>query len=307
MKLLLEQVSSFFTPSHKKPIDEHLISDSTTRRLLEDAEDLLIRITENLPKNNQNKTITRKQPEWKIKVKIKQTMIIITLTDQKKSTAPINKRIVIRCYRKYIKADNGVGVCKEASIHYIKDGRAQIRSVKDSPLFRTLFYRIHYLDSALANDITLLQETSKAMLQQQETLLKTSDGHDILFLIEEAKRYQKLLKHFQVDPAIENRLGRILQQANQLQDDFSLLDFEERHVVRRMLREDIPSLLHTFISLTAEHQAAQIENIYMTLTKMELTLIDFNEKLEKERVSRMDYLFQLQSLRYDRNTKQKRN
>ncbi|GAE29083.1 hypothetical protein [Halalkalibacter hemicellulosilyticus] len=297
---MMEELRSFFTPAHKKPVEEHLIRDSVTRRLIEDTEELLVRIAENKPKST--KVIKRKQREWSIKVKMKQPTIQVIMTDTKHSTAPIKKRITIICYRKYIKAVNGVGVCKEASIHYLKDGRSQTRSIKDSPLFQTLFYRIHYLDSVLSNDLSTLTETPKSLLQQQEQLLKTSDHNQLHLLLDEAKRYKQLLSKFQVDPSIEHRLQRILEHSSLLADDFMMLDFEEKHIVRRMLREDIPSLLHTYISLSTKHQLEQKENVYLTLFKMELTLIDYKEKLEKERVTRMDQLFKLQSMRYDRNS-----
>ncbi|WP_062046882.1 hypothetical protein [Bacillus sp. JCM 19034] len=295
---LMHELRSFFTPAHKKPVEEHLIRDSTTRRLIEDAENLLVRISENKPKNTN--VIKRKQREWSIKVKLKQQMIHVIMTDSKHSTAPIKKRFTIICYRKYVKANDGVGVCKEASIHYLKDGRSHTRSIKDSPLFQTLFYRIHYLDSVLSNEISTITESPKSLLQHQEQLLKTSDHNQLHVLIDEAKRYKQLLAKFQVDPSIEHRLARILEHSSMLVEDFAMLDFEERHTVRRMLREDIPSLLHSYISLSTKHRLEQQENVYLTLFKMELTLIDYKEKIEKERVARMDQLFKLQSMRYDR-------
>jgi len=119
-------------------------------------------------------------------------------------------------------------------------------------------------------------------------------------LLEESRRYVQAVKQFSLDPVIESRLTRLLQQADKLKEDFLLLDFEERHIVRRMFKDDIPSLIHTYLSLSVKHQLEQKENLYITLTKMELTLIDYVDRLEKLRVDRMNHLLRLQSIRYDK-------
>ncbi|TWI58934.1 hypothetical protein [Halalkalibacter nanhaiisediminis] len=296
----MNKIQFFFTPSHKKPVDDHILRDRTTRNLIEDTEELLVRMVKNAPSYNKKRTIKRKQKEWFIKVKVSHTFITVTMMDLKHSTSPINKRMVITCYRRYMKAIDGVGVCKEASIRYIKDGRAQTRSIRESPLLHSLFYRIHHLDLAYSNERVGSAQTSKELLANQQQLLQTTSANDVTLFVEEARRYIDTVKQFTVDPAISNRLQRIIAQAHKLQDDFQLLDFEERHTVRRMFREDIPTLIHTFLSLSMKHQLEQKENVYVALSKMELTLIDYVEQLEKLRVERMDYLLKLQALRYDR-------
>lgn len=296
----MTKIQDFFTPSHKKPVDEHILRDRTTRKLIEDTEELLMRMTQNAPPSNKKRTIRRKTKEWTIKVKVNHTFITVMMFDQKHSPAPIKKRIIITCFRKYMKAKDGVGVCKEASIRYMKDGRVQTRSVRESPVLHTLFYRIHHLDLAFANEQVTPGTTSQAILANQQQLLKTATGTDVALLVEEAKRYIDTVKQFTVDPTIENRLERLIHQAHKIKDDFELLDFEERHTVRRMFREDIPSLLHTFLSLSVKHQLEQKEKVFVALSKMELTLIDYTERLERLRVERMDYLLKLQSLRYER-------
>ncbi|WP_227936258.1 hypothetical protein [Alkalihalobacillus deserti] len=298
---LIDKVKFFFTPNHKKPIDEHLIRDKSTRSLVEDTEKLLVRLAQNAPSYNKKRTVRRKQKEWLIKVKITHTFISVVMIDQKNSTSPIKKRFVIRCYRKYMKAKNGVGLCKEAHIHYIKDGRAHIRSVRESPIFHTLFYRIHQLDLAYSNESVTMGQPSKELLTNEQTLLQETSSKDLMLLLEQSKRYVQTVKQFSLDPVIESRLQRLLQQAEKLKDDFLLLDFEERHTVRRMFKDDIPSLIHTFLSLSLKHQLEQKENLYIALSKMELKLIDYVYRLEELRVDRMNHLLRLQSLRYDKN------
>ncbi len=295
---MLETIRSFFTPAHKKTVDDYILMDATTRNLIKDTEELLVRIADNAPSHNRNRTVRRRQKEWFIKVKVTQTFITVTMADTKYSTSPIKKRIFIKCYRRYMKSEGGVGVCKEARIHYLKDGKAHVRSVRESPLFQSIFYRIHHLDLAFSNERVDAVSSAKQALLNEERLLKTANLNDISLLIEESKRYTESVKRFLADATIEHQLQRIIDHVKKLQDDFMLLDFEERHVVRRMLREDIPSLLHTYLSLSPKHQLEHRENVYVTLSKMELTLIDYVEQLEQLRVDRMNHLLKLQSLRY---------
>ncbi|NEU31212.1 hypothetical protein GN156_10510 [bacterium LRH843] len=295
----LNKIQSFFTPAHKKPVDEHIIRDRTTQSLIDDTEQLLIRMAKNAPSYNKRQTIRRKQKEWLIKVKITYSYITVIMMDLKTSTSPIKKRFHIICHRRYMRSKDGVGECKEASIRFIKDGRAHIRSIKESPLFHNLFYHIHHLDLVYSNESMNSVETSLDLFSTQYNRLQ-SNTNDFSLLLEEANRYVKSLKQFTTDPAIDNRLNKIIQRASALQEDFAFLDFEERHIIKRMLKEDIPSLMHTYLSLSMMNQLEQKENIYVTLTKMELTLIHYTEHLEKLKVERMDYLLKLQALRYDK-------
>lgn len=301
MQSLLNDIKYFFTPSHKKPVDEHIVQDRTTRLLIEDTEKLLIRMAEHAPPQNQKRVIRRKQKEWTIKVKVTHTFISVQMQDLKTSSSPIKKQIMIICHRKYMKSSNGVGVCKEATIRYMKDGRAHIRSIRETVVFNRLFYQIHHLDLAFSNETHHDEKPSKELIEAQHHTLKSIAGQDIALLIDEGQRYIRSMFTFSIDPTIENRLNRIIQTAKKLQVDFNLLEFEERHTVRRMLREDIPSLLHTYFSLSLKHQLEQTENVYIALTKMELTLMEYVERLEKLRVERMEHLLKLQSIRYNKS------
>ncbi|MDT8859942.1 hypothetical protein N0O92_06830 [Alkalihalobacillus sp. MEB130] len=296
----LDKMKLMFTPAHKKPVEDHIIRDTVTRKMVEDAEELLMRMAKNAPPSNQKKSVRRKQKEWTIKVKVTHKWISVIMLDQKQSTSAVKKRIVIVCYRKYMKAKNGIGVCKEASIRYMKDGRAQIRSIRDSSLFQSTFYRIHQVDAAFSNDSITYEQTSKELLTNQQTQLQDTKSTDLLYLLEEAKRYVQTVQQFSVDPLIESRMQRLIQQGEKLQDDFSLLDFEERHVVRRMFKEDVPTIVHTYLSLSLKHQLEHKEDLYVALSKMELTLIGYVERLEQLRVQRMNHLLKLQQIRYDK-------
>jgi hypothetical protein len=298
--LLQSPMFRFLTPAHKRPVEEHLLKDAATQTLIHQTEDLLERMLERADGQNKPRIIRRKHKAYKIKIKINHKQILIKMNDTKHTNAAIHKRITIICYRKYLKAKNGVGLCREASIHYLKDGRAHVRKVSDSPLFNGLFYRIHRLDEAYSNG------ASGALTPLELNSLQSaglSHQQDFRLIRQEASRYLDTVKQFTVDPLIENRLQRILRQTEKLQEDFELLDYEEKHTVRRMLKEDIPKLLNTFLSLSVKNQLDHKEDVFVSLSQMELTLISYHEQLEEKRMEKMNHLLRLQKIRYEKDRK----
>lgn len=287
----------FFTPSHKKTIDAHLLSDDTTSRVIADTERFLSKLVDKADGRNQKRNLRRKQKEWTIKLRIQYKFIKLQINDSKYSSSPVHKRVTITIHRKYIKAESGVGAIKEAKIYFLKDGRSHVRSLKDSPQFRGIFYQLFRLDHAYVHGGKQVK-TSLELLSNQEKQLSASYTDDIRLLVEEGKRYVETVKQFSIDGLIENRLIRIIQHTQKLQDDFHFLDFEERHTVRRMLREDIPKLLNMYLSLSLKHQLEQKENVFVSLSKMELTLITYTQSLEEVRLEHMNHLIRLQSKRY---------
>ncbi|WP_088102142.1 hypothetical protein [Halalkalibacter urbisdiaboli] len=299
MKSLAEILQHLFTPAHRRPIDEHLLREEATREMITEAEELLNRMTDKADGKNRKQTIKRKQKNWLIKVKVTQQTIKVFMKDTKFSNSAVHKRITIVCFRKYVKSKDGVGICKMASIHYVKDGRAHVRSIKESPLFQGIFFRIHRLDEAFIHGGSLPSlEVTASSLKHQASLTE-----DVRLLHDEAKRYVDTLKTFTVDPLIENRLVKLIEQLKKLQADFDLLDYEEKHTVRRMFRQDIPQLMNTFLALSLKHQLEQKEDVFVSLSRMELTLIDFQEQLEKARMEKMEHLIRLQTLRYERQNR----
>ncbi|WP_100407273.1 hypothetical protein [Bacillus solitudinis] len=295
MNMLANTLLEMFTPAHRRPVDEHLLRDEATRLLISNTEQLLNVMIEKANGQNKKLTFKRKHKNWRLKIKASQKFIKVIMNDSKHSTAPIHKRMTIVCYRKYIKSKQGVGFCKEATIQYIKDGRAHVRSIKESTTFHGVFFRIHRLDEALIHGGPPLQTHTNYSASFQGTLTE-----DVRILLDETKRYLESINVFSLDPLIESRLKRIADQASKLEVDFQLLDFEEKHTVRRMLREDIPHLMNAFLSLSLKHQLEQKEEVFVTLSKMELTLIDYQEQLEKSRIERINHLLRLQAIRYER-------
>ncbi|GAF67064.1 hypothetical protein BTS2_3972 [Bacillus sp. TS-2] len=289
----------FFTPAHRRAVDEHLLRDEATAKLIQEAEKVLDQLIKKAPNHNQKRNIRRKHKQYTIRLKVNHKYIKLNLNDTKYSVSPIHKRVTIICYRKYVKSKNGVGFCKEASIHYIKDGRSHLRSIRDSSSFHGLFFRIHRLDEAFVHGSSDAKGTLE-LLSVQEERLQSTKSENLGHLIEESKRYFDSVIHFSLDPLIENRLNRLVTQIAKLVPDFDLLDYEEKHIVRRMLKEDVPKLLNTYLSLSTKNQLNQKDNIFVALSKMELTIIDFQNILEKARVERMNHLIRLQELRYNR-------
>ncbi|MED4127011.1 MULTISPECIES: hypothetical protein [Shouchella] len=286
----------FFTPAYKRPVDDHIIQDETTTRLINDTERLLKRMTENATGKNERKNIRRRQKDWDIRVKINYNYIRLIVADTKNSRSPIHKRLRIVCYRKYIKSSNGMGKIKEATIHYLKDGRTHVRSLLNVSHFKGILYGIHQLDLAYVG--TKSTEVSLERLSGHEQQLKSEHANDIRVLVQEAKRYVQAMDTLSIDPMLDNRLQRILTHVGKLEDDFQLFDFEDKHTVRRLLREDIPNLMGAFFALSKQNQLEQRDNVFVSLSKMELSLIRLLEELEKTKIERMNHVMRLQELRY---------
>ncbi|TES57796.1 hypothetical protein E2L07_02015 [Halalkalibacterium halodurans] len=299
MKMLQEwPFFHLFVPNARKPVDLHIVSDQATRELIADTERILTKLIEQSNGKNMKRSVRRKHKERRIHVKLNHKHIRVMMFDTKYSTAAVKKKIYIDCYRKYVKAKDGIGKTKEASIYYMKDGRSHVRSIRESPLFKGIFYHINRLDEAFLGVQSSKEASISALTIGHQERTATSQN-DLQLLHLETERFIQQLSHFALDPLLESRLKRIASQTEKLVPDFQLLDFEKRHTVRRMLREDIPNLLTTYLSLTTQHQLNQKENVFVTLSKMELTLISLNEELEKARVERMEHLLRLNELRYD--------
>ncbi|MFV8828295.1 hypothetical protein [Alkalihalobacterium sp. APHAB7] len=282
-------------PDRLRPVQDEILSDEATLETLHEAERILEHVIKQSGKYSKNRTVKKKHHEYVITVKIKKKMISLTILDTYYSKSKYKKRIYIQCYRKYFKADHGVGKCKEASIHYTKNKKTFVRSVKKSPFTQNLFYKIDKLDDALLGQL-IQSDNKEENYTPQTNQLKSND--QVKSLVMETNRLISHTRKLHIDPLIEKRLEQIIDHTEMLLPDFSLLEIEERHMMKRMLNEDIPNLVHTYLSLSPENKKEQRENVFVTLSKMELTLIRLKEDLEKARVQRMEHLLKLNHLRY---------
>ncbi|MEB1806767.1 MAG: hypothetical protein LPK26_05655 [Bacillaceae bacterium] len=285
-------------PDRLRPVQDEILSDEATLETLHEAERILEHVIKQSSKYSKNRTVKKKHHEYVITVKIKKKMISLTILDTYYSKSKYKKRIYIQCYRKYFKADHGVGKCKEASIHYTKNKKTFVRSVKKSPYTQNLFYKIDKLDDALLGQL-IQSDNEEENYIPQTNQLKSND--QVKSLVMETNRLISHTRKLHIDPLIEKRLEQIIDHTEVLLPDFSLLEIEERHMMKRMLNEDIPNLVHTYLSLSPENKKEQRENVFVTLSKMELTLILLKEDLEKARVQRMEHLLKLNHLRYTKD------
>ncbi|WP_209122656.1 hypothetical protein [Alkalihalobacillus sp. BA299] len=281
-------------PDRLRPVQDEILLEEATLYTLHEAERILEHVIQQSSKYSKNRTVKKKHHEYVITVKIKKKMISLIIFDTYYSKSKFKKRIYIQCYRKHFKADHGVGKCKEASIHYTKDKKTYVRSVKKSPYTQNLFYKIDKLDDALLGQ--LIQNEKEANYPSRINQLKSND--QVKSLVIETNRLISHTRKLHIDPLIEKRLEHIIDHTEALLPEFSLLEIEERHMVKRMLNDDIPNLIHTFLSLSPENKLEQRENVFVALSKMELTLIRLKEDLEKARVERMEHLLKLNYLRY---------
>ncbi len=284
-------------PDRLKPVKDEFISDQYSQTLLTETENFINEIINLSDMERINRHFKKNTSQVKINLKIKKKRMRLDFGDQKRSEAPIKKRIIIDVYRKIYKAKNGVGKVTEATIYYTYQGQSFVRSVKRSPYLRSIFYKLDMLDDALIgrlvkeNELQVRPDTNSPPTEKQE---------EIKALLVEIKRITKQNVSLSVDPIIENRLAHIIGHIDIITPDFHLLDVEERHMLKRILREDLPNLLHSYLALTNQQQLEQKENIFVALSRIELKILALIKEMEKMKLERMEHLLRLNKVRYDK-------
>lgn len=286
-----------FLPNHYRPVEDEILADEYSLKLLEETERILDKLIEQGNKYNSNRTIRKRHLEYKIVIKIKKKKISLTIADTHLSKSKYKKRIYLQSYRKYYKTNKGSRKWIETIIQYTKNGKTYVRNVAKSPYLHAIFYKIDRLDDALIGQLI-----DNPVDQLSYTTHQIEKDSEIRQLYLEAKRLFTHNKQLSLDPLIENRLKRILEETEKLLPDYYLLEIEERYTIKRMLNEDIPNLLHTYLSLSVNNQLAQKENLFVSLSKMELTLINYSEKLEGLRLQKMEHIMRVNEQRYDSNS-----
>ncbi|WP_078553345.1 hypothetical protein [Bacillus alkalicellulosilyticus] len=289
-----------FLPDRMRTVDDDILSEPASLQLIQETERILDKLIEQSSKYQSNRTINKKSINFKITIKIKKKKILVQMQDLHQSHAPVKKRIYIECFRKYFKAVDGVGKCVDSTVHYIQNRRTYVRNVRKSPYMQAIFYKIDMLDDALLGQLVTHNKAPLSPVpptsSSREVDLKKNE--EVKLLLMETKRFLQHKNSITLDPILENRLNQIFKHTDKLIPQFELLDIEDRYTVKRMFREDIPNLLHTYLSLSKENQLQQKENIFIALSKMELTIIRLTEILEKNRIERMNHLLKLNEIRY---------
>ncbi len=287
-----------FLPDRLKPLKDDFLSDQYSQALLLETERFIDEIIQLTEIKQLNRAFKRKTTQFKLLVKIKKKRIKLDISDQKGSEAPIKKRIIIDIYRKIYKSHNNVGKIVEGTIYYLYQGQSFIRSVKRSPFLHRIYDQLDRLDDALIGRLVKHHEHE---IQSQVTNSHLSENQiELQNLLVEMKRITNFNHSFALDPMIENRLEKVIAHVEKITPDFHLLDIEDRHLIKRVLREDLPNLLHSYISLTLEQQLQQKENVYVAISRIELKILEIIKQMERTKLERMEHLLRLNKVRYDK-------
>lgn len=285
-------------PDRLKPVKDEYVSDQYSQSLFSETEKFIDGVIQLTEIERINRVFKRKTTQHKIILKVKRKRIRLDICDQRGSEAPIKKRIIIDIYRKIFKSVNGVGKVVEATIYYTYQGQSHVRSVKRSPYLHGIFYKLDMLDDALigrlvkANEFEVRPQVTNAPITEKQEELRN--------LLVEVKRISNYNHNLSVDPLIENRLNKVVAHIETITPDFHLLDIEDRHMVKRVLREDLPNLLHSFVSLTSQQQLEQKENVFIAISRIELSILSLIKEMEKKKLERMEHLLRLNQVRYEK-------
>ncbi|MCD8500904.1 MAG: hypothetical protein LRY71_03515 [Bacillaceae bacterium] len=147
------------------------------------------------------------------------------------------------------------------------------------------------LDDALIGQ--LIKSQGEKLVHSIPEKQKVNKNGELFTLMLDLKRITTHSAKLTFDPIIEKKLTLILSQIEPIVPDFHLLDIEDRHIIKRMLKDDIPKLLHSFLSLTIQQQLEQKEKVFIALSRMELKLISLKKELEKMRLEKIEHLLKL--------------
>ncbi|MCT8138959.1 hypothetical protein H1D32_15310 [Anaerobacillus sp. CMMVII] len=160
-----------------------------------------------------------------------------------------------------------------------------------------ILYKLDMLDDALIG--RLVKNNEHEIRPQATNSPLTEKQEELRNLLVEMKRITNHNLSLAVDPMIEHRLGRVLQHIEKITPDFHLLDIEERHMIKRILREDLPNLLHSYVSLSQLQRLEQKENVFVAISRIELKILRIVDQMEKMKLERMEHLLRLNKVRYE--------
>lgn len=285
-------------PDRLKPVPLDIVSDQYSQTLIKETEIFIEDIIQLSETEKTNRIFKRKSKEYKLSLKIRKKRMKLDISDQKGAMSPIKKRVIIDLYRKIYKTKNGVGKIVDATIYYSYQGTNFVRTIKQSSPFHGIFYKLDMLDDAM---IGRLMKDSSQPFDRISTNHSTLDNknEEVLKLMLELKRITTHAEKLTLDPIIERKLNSIISQIDPIIPDYHLLEIEDRHVIKRMLKDDLPQLLHSFFSLTLTQQLEQKEKVYVALSRIELKLISLIRDLEKMRLEKIEHLLRLNEVRYD--------
>lgn len=295
--LLQNSILEKFVPSRYRPLDETIIQGEETNQLIQRAEKLLDDLIEQPASTMRfKKTFTNHSPEFQVTLKINKKRIWLLLADTSRSPTTYKKRIVIECYRKYIKSKDGRGKCTMSYIWYRNGGQTTLRNIKTSRLFQSLFYKIDLLDDILLTQLIGAQRKQSSLDSLSPQVGSNAKNQEEILI--EIQRFIQYKKHVDTDQLIDTRVESLINQLKEVGVDYALLEVEERHIIKRIIRQDLPNLLQSYTSLSVQDQIIHKESVFIALSKMEVKVKDLLKQIRTTKNRRMEYLIKLNQKRY---------
>lgn len=288
-------------PNYLKPLDEPAIMNEFTKEFVYEAEEFISDLAALSELPRMNKTFKRTLQGYSYKIKIKPKKIHVEMFDTNKSSSSVKKRVFLTTFRKNIKAENGTGKILESVIYYQLNNKTYVRNVRKHPYFQSLFHHIHRLDASLNGEsVAALPEGALATdSDDKERQLTPSESETNLAesLLDSARHTYHNFANISENTDII--LKGILYELERCLEEFTLLDIEEKHHVKRMIQHDLPNLLHTYHTLSAEQKQKTYENMIRNMSNMRSFLKQQADDLQGTRIDRMNQLIQLNDLRYN--------
>ncbi|MFB4163355.1 hypothetical protein ACE1TI_05840 [Alteribacillus sp. JSM 102045] len=291
-----------FLPDHLRPVDDHIFSDAHGLDLVHDTEAALDRLIQHGKQVKTAQTFKKNGKTFHFRLKINQKRMKLLSYETPKSEAAIKKRIIIEYIRKAHLPKSRQNRFKEATVQYIKNGQTFVRSIQKSNFFQGIFYKCELLDEVLLGG---LMEKSTSNHQTAHSFSSApKEDKEFIQSSEEPFSFIKELESF-LEPQykilgnlLENRLKRLIEEIERTGKIYELLEIEEKYTIKRLLQKDIPSLIKTYLSLSSDYKNARTEQLYETLTKMEINIRAMREKAEYTKVEKMEQLLKLYEKRY---------
>jgi glutaredoxin-related protein len=293
-------------PNYMKPLEEPSLLNEHTKEFVYQAEEFISDLSALSELPRIDKTFKRSIQGFSYKIKIKQKKIHVEMVDTNKSSSNIKKRVYISTYRKNIKMENGFGKILDSTIYYHIEGKTVVRNVRRHSLFLSIFHHLHRLDLSLSGE-TFNQEPVKISSEneKEQQLKPTADHQDqVKALLSSAEHTYKQFRT--IDQKVDQSLKDILTEIKRCNEEFQLLDLEEKHHMKRMIQHDLPNLLNTYDSLSENQKKYTYNEMVSSLKSMRSFLQLQANDLQETRMDRMNYLLKLNELRYDSNNDTKK-
>ncbi|PRO66868.1 hypothetical protein [Alkalicoccus urumqiensis] len=279
-----------FIPSYMKPLDEPAMMNETMQEFIYEAEEFISDLAALSEIPRMNKTFKRSIQGFSYKVKIKPKKIFVEMIDTHTSVSTMKKRVYITALRREHKQEQGTGRMADATIYYQKNHQTIVRSIKKHPSFQSIFYHLHRLDVSLEGGS--LESLPAAPPEISEAA--AAEGRELEVLTSALKDYQK--RYRQSD--FSGELTQLQHELSKAEEEFDLLDVEEKHHMKRMILHDVPNLLQTYESLNDVQKREAAPRIQSSFSRMAAFLEAQAADLEATRMDRMNHLLHLNDIRY---------